>query len=241
MSTFLLVHGGWHGGWCWRKVTALLRNAGHEVFAPTLTGLGERAHRQSPDVGLETHVQDVLGVLKYEDLRDIVLVGHSYGGMVIAGAAERADDRLAHLVFLDAFVPTDGTSLWDLLPDDAARERFETLAQTQGDGWRIPLPWESALRNWGVTSDDDLRWMVPRLTPHPLKTMQDRLPPTRTADRLPRTFIHCQYKPVGDAFSRFAEAARAEGSGWRHHELDTGHDAMVTMPDELSELLVAIA
>jgi pimeloyl-ACP methyl ester carboxylesterase len=240
MSTVLLVHGGWHGGWCWRKVTARLRQAGHEVFAPTLTGLGERVHLLSPEIGLETHVQDVVGVLEYEDLRNVVLVGHSYGGMVIAGAAERAADRVAHLVFLDAFVPIDGTSLWDLLPDSASRERFETLARMQGDGWRIPLPWESALRNWGVTAADDLRWMMPRLTPHPLKTMQDRLPSTQVAARLPCTFIHCSYKPVGDAFGRFAEAARAGGSGWRHHQLDTGHDAMVTMPDELTELLVGV-
>jgi pimeloyl-ACP methyl ester carboxylesterase len=222
-------------------VAAQLRSAGHDGLTPTLTGLGERAHLASPDIGLMTHVQDVRGILEYEDLGDVVLVGHSYGGMVISGAAERAADRIAHLVYLDAFVPDDGSCLWDLLPDSASRERFETLARTEGDGWQIPLPWESALRNWGVTSDADLRWMVPRMTPHPLKTLRDRLPSARAARQLPRSYIHCRYKPAGDAFRYFSETAKAEGSGWRLHQLDGGHDVMVTMPVALSELLVGVA
>src|SRR5713101_4428932 len=111
MATFVLVQGGWVGGWYWKRVTPLLSAAGHEVFAPTLTGLGERAHLAAPDIGLETHIQDVLGVLTYEDLSNVVLVGHSYGGMVITGVAERAPERLAHLVYFDAFVPTDGQAL----------------------------------------------------------------------------------------------------------------------------------
>jgi pimeloyl-ACP methyl ester carboxylesterase len=210
MTTFLLIHGGWHGGWCWKKVTAHLRAAGHEVFTPTLTGLGERAHLATPQIGLETHLQDVLGVLEHEDLREVVLVGHSYGGMVIAGVAARAPERLRHLAYLDAFVPEVGQSLWDLLTDPAARERFEGLARTEGDGWRIPLPWEPALRNWGVADEADLRWMIPRMSPHPIKTLRDLLPSVQTTGNLPRTYIHCLYKPVGDAFQGFAATARAD-------------------------------
>ena len=240
MTMFLLVHGGWHGGWCWRKVATRLRGAGHEVFAPTLTGLGDRAHLASPQIGLATHVEDVLGVLEYEDLRDVVLVGHSYGGMVISGVAERASERLAHLAYLDAFVPEDGQALWDLLPV-AMRERFQELARAEGDGWQIPLPWEGALKNWGVSDEADLRWMVPRMTAHPMTTMRDPLPSARAASRLPRSYLHCLYKPVGDAFAGYAAAARADPDRWRFRQLDTGHDAMVTMPAELTEVLLELA
>ena len=111
MATFVLVHGGWAGGWQWREVASLLRAAGHDVFTPTLTGLGERVHLASPDVGLDTHIQDILMVLEYEELRDVILVGYSYSGMVITGVAERAPERLAHLVYLDAYVPRELTSL----------------------------------------------------------------------------------------------------------------------------------
>ncbi|MBV9253581.1 MAG: alpha/beta fold hydrolase, partial [Actinobacteria bacterium] len=118
MATFVLVHGAWHGGWCWRKLTPLLRAAGHEVFTPTLTGLGERSHLGHPDVGLATHVGDVAQVLWYEDLSNVVLVGHSYGGLVIGGVADQAPGRLKHLVYLDAFVPEHGRSMLDLGPPE---------------------------------------------------------------------------------------------------------------------------
>src|SRR5687768_18076653 len=119
MATFVLVHGAFVGGWCWRWVAPYLRGAGHDVYCPTLTGSGERVHLASPRVDLATHVEDVVNVLHYEDLRGVVLVGHSYGGMVITGAAERVSERLARLVYLDAFVPQDGQALADLLPPDA--------------------------------------------------------------------------------------------------------------------------
>ena len=137
MAMFLLIHGAWHGGWCWKKVTPLLRAAGHEVCTPTLTGLGERAHLLSAEVTLDTHVQDVVGVLEYEDLRDVVLVGHSYGGMVITGVVDRAADRLAHLVYLDAFVPQDGQALADLV-DSTLYTTLEEQARAEGEGWRVP-------------------------------------------------------------------------------------------------------
>src|SRR5207248_5461012 len=123
MTTFVLVHGAWHGGWCWRKLTPLLREKGHDVFTPTLTGLGERVHLAGPEVGLGVHVQDVASVIEYENLHDVVLVGHSYGGMVIAGVAGRLPERLAHLVYLDAYAPEDGQAMTDLVPP----ERLESM------------------------------------------------------------------------------------------------------------------
>jgi pimeloyl-ACP methyl ester carboxylesterase len=232
MATFVLVHGGWHGAWYWARLTPLLREAGHDVLAPTLTGLGERAHLVSPAVDLTTHVQDIVDVLEYEDLDHVVLVGHSYGGMVITGVAERASERLAQLVYLDAFVPGDGQSALELLPPER-RAQFEAAER---DGL-IPLDWRAALAGWGVSDEADLRWMIPRMTAQPLASLRQPIASTAAARRLPRTFIHCRIKPAGDSFRPFAEQARSEG--WPVHELDAGHDAMVTMPRELAELLLA--
>ena len=149
MATFVLVHGAWHGGWCWRKLTPLLRAAGQEVFTPTLTGLGERAHLGSPDVGLGTHVRDVAQVLWYEDLADVVLVGHSYGGLVIGGVADQVPERLRHLVYLDAFVPEHGQSMLDLGPPER-RPAMQARVAAEGDGWQLPslqpVPWEQFVR-----------------------------------------------------------------------------------------------
>lgn len=137
MATFVIVHGAWSGGHAWRKVRPLLRAAGHEVFTPALTGLGERAHLANPDVDLDTHLGDVVGVLEYEDLHQVVLVGHSYGGVVITGVADRLASRLAELVYLDAEVPEDGQSEYDLLPPDE-RATYEEMARASEGGWRIP-------------------------------------------------------------------------------------------------------
>src|SRR5512145_1133775 len=137
MATFLICHGAWSAGWAWKKVRPLLRAAGHEVFTPSYTGLGERAHQASRAINLETHVADVLGVIDCEDLRDIVLVGHSYGGMVATGVADRVRDRIARLVYLDAFVPGHGQSLFDMLPRQE-RARRQEEANARGDGWLVP-------------------------------------------------------------------------------------------------------
>lgn len=236
MTNFLLVHGAWHGGWCWRRVTRILRAAGHEVFAPTLTGLGEREHLMSADVGLDTHIKDVLGVLEYEDLRDVVLVRHSYGGMVIAGVAEKAATCLAHLVYLDAFVPDDGKSLADYQPPEILA-MFHEKANTEGEGYKLPsFPAEV----FGVTNEDDLAWVKPRLSPHPFKTKLDAVRLTNPkAAQIPRTYIYCNNPAVGP-FGQFAERLQAD-EAWQYLELATGHDAMITEPEMLSELLLEIA
>jgi pimeloyl-ACP methyl ester carboxylesterase len=238
MATFLLVHGAWHGGWCWRRVVPHLRASGHEVFTPTLTGLGERAHLLVPEVGLDTHVKDVLGVIEYEDLNEVVLVGHSYAGMVITSVAEAAPDRLAHLVYLDAWVPTDGQATFDLMPSET-RDSLREAARVSGGG--VSMPPIFPLEVFGITDEADARWVGSKLVSHPLKSYED---PAKLASgaarRLPRTYISCTGNPaLGAVFRPYAEQARTD-EGWRHRELATGHDAMVTMPRELSNLLVEV-
>jgi pimeloyl-ACP methyl ester carboxylesterase len=231
MATFVLVHGAWHGGWCWQRVTSLLRAAGHEVYTPTLTGLGERAHLLSSDVGLDTHVEDVRGALKYEDLRDVILVGHSYGGVVITGVAGVAAERIGRLVYLDAFIPVHGQSLLDLLPPDR-RSMFESQFV---DGWRIP---PQPLERFGVTDEADYAWARPKLGDQPLKTFTQPVhDPGDAAPRLPRTYIWAAAYP---GFAVFAERTRADPA-WHYREIATGHDAMITKPREVADLLLETA
>jgi pimeloyl-ACP methyl ester carboxylesterase len=157
MATYVLVHGGAHGGWCYRYVATILRSAGHDVHTPTLTGLGERAHLLDPGIDLDTHITDVVAVLHYEDLRDVILVGHSYGGMVITGVADRALDRISHLVYLDAATPVNGESLAELAAPlmNAARRQARVV-----DGVELVLyPGTEPLPNYGVTDPDDIAWM----------------------------------------------------------------------------------
>ncbi|MEN3269746.1 alpha/beta fold hydrolase [Pseudonocardia sp.] len=231
MTTFVLVHGGWHGGWSWRRVAPLLRAEGHEVHAPTLTGLGDRFHLARPDTGLAMHVEDVITVLELDDLRDVVLVGHSYSGVVITGVAQRCGERIGELVYLDAFVPQPGQALLDLVRPE--RRDFYLSAGDEAGGI-MPDP-ETAMDGWAVTDPADRAWVRPRLRPQPVRAMSDPLPPQPVPD-LPRSYIHCTVKPGTDTFTGFAATAREDPS-WRFDELATGHDAMVTAPAELAALL----
>jgi pimeloyl-ACP methyl ester carboxylesterase len=232
LATFVLVHGAWHGGWCWKRVTPLLRAAGHEVYAPTLTGLGERAHLLSRDVNLDTHIADIVNILDYEELTDVILVGHSYAGIVIAGVAAKRPERLAHLVYLDAFVASDGQCLLDLhTPESTTAIQARVLAE--GEGWRLP-PAPGA--RFGVADEIDGAWLASRLGPQPYATFTQPLclgaaPPPAA------TYILCT-EPGG--FRRHAERVR-DAPGWRYRELATGHDAMVTQPRELTDLLLEVA
>jgi pimeloyl-ACP methyl ester carboxylesterase len=233
MAIFVLVHGAWHGGWCWRRVAPFLRAAGHEVLTPTLTGLGERSHLASSAIDLNTHVQDVVNVLEFEDLRNVILVGHSYGGMVITGVSERAADRLRHVVYLDAFVPRHGQALLDLIATPS-RETIQQQAQA-ARGMMPPFP----VARYGVFEPEDVRWVEARLVPHPFKTMSTPVTLENPAAlALPKTYVYCNNPAMG-FFEAFAERTRA-AQGWRYRELATGHDAMVTMPRELTSLLVEL-
>jgi pimeloyl-ACP methyl ester carboxylesterase len=231
VTVFVLVHGGWHGGWCWRRLLPLLRAGGREAHAPTLTGLGDRAHLAAPGVGLATHIEDVVALLAMEDLSEVVLVGHSSGGVVITGVAQRVPDRIAELVYLDAFVAQPGQSLLDLLP--APRREF-FLSQVVDD--RIVLDWDAAMDGWAVRDEVDRAWLRERLQPHPVGGLADPLPPDPVPD-LPRRFVHCTDKPGPDSFAGFAAEARADPA-WRFAELDAGHDAMITAPDRVAGVLL---
>ena len=175
--TYVLIHPAWFGGWCWKKLTPLLRAQGHEVFTPTLTGLGERGHLARPEIGLEIHVRDIINVIEYEDLRNVILIGNSSGGMVITGVADHMPERIAHMVFLDAFVPTDGQSMLDVIPPDR-RPALEAFVQKEGDGWLLPRfappPWEKLVtETWQMTEKADLDWILPRLCPTPFGHFKD--------------------------------------------------------------------
>jgi pimeloyl-ACP methyl ester carboxylesterase len=232
MSSFVLVHGGWEGGWCWSALARLLREQGYEVYCPTLTGLGERAHLISRNVDLETHIADVLGVLRYEDLRNVTLVGHSYGGMVITGVADRAAERIGALIYLDAFLPENGQSLFDLtLPE--RRAMFEKRAAEGGEGWKIP-PLPSVA--WHVTDSTHAALLESRSVAHPLATMAQKLSLSGNHLKVPKKcyVLATGYSP--SAFPRFA--ARARELGWPVEELPTHHFTMLSMPGETAEILV---
>ncbi|MDE3076178.1 MAG: alpha/beta hydrolase [Chloroflexota bacterium] len=232
MATFVLVHGAWHGGWCWRKVVPLLRAERHEVLTPTLTGLGERAHLASADVSLSTHIQDVANVLEWEGLRNVVLAGHSYGGMVITGVADRAADRVGHLVYLDAFVPLPGESLHDLVGERAAARQRESAE----GGWKVP----PISGSFGVTDSGDLEWMRGRLVPQPLLTLTNKVVYGAPLEqgRFDRTYIWA--RAPGSTFEATAARLR-ENPSWRYRELESGHDAMIIEPVRLAELLLEAA
>jgi pimeloyl-ACP methyl ester carboxylesterase len=182
------------------------------------------------------HIQDIVNLLESEDLRDVVLTGHSYGGMVITGVAERASERLSHLVYLDAFVPQDGEASIGYLPEDRRTGMIEG-ARAGGDGWQVPAP---PLGRFGVEDAEDLRWSEPRIVPQPLKTFTQPIAlPEHEAETLPRTYVWCKGGYTAGSFAPFAERARG-GSGWRYHELETGHDAMITAPNDVARILAEL-
>jgi pimeloyl-ACP methyl ester carboxylesterase len=244
MATFVLVHGAFGGGWEWKKLAALLAADGHEVLAPTLTGLADRAHLATPDLGLEAHVQDIVAVLEFEDLRDAILVGYSYSGMVTTGVADRAADRIAHLVYLDAHAPRDGESLIDISPP-GRRAALEEAARAGGDGWRIPPPSVEGLlplAEQGRFPASDVSWFGARLRPQPLRTFLDPVRLTNPAALVPpRTYIFCAEADPGFVQSHLRSAERAKAAGWPYHELPTGHVSVLFEPRGLADLLLALA
>jgi pimeloyl-ACP methyl ester carboxylesterase len=233
MTAFLLVPGAWLGGWCWRDVAPRLEAGGDAVIAATLTGLGERAHLLRPDIGLDTHVADIIGLLHHQDLTDVTLVGHSYGGTVITAVAERVPDRIRRLVYLDAAVPRDGESNNDAIgPERAAALRSQ--ADSHGDGWRVPPP-----ASVGEGLPDMLRcWVTDRLTPHPLRPFDEPVSVrSRAAAALPRAFIRTSTQSA--LYSELMERARK--AGWSCRDLECGHYPMFTQPQRLAAALAELA
>ena len=227
-KTFLVCHGAWSGGWSWKKMFPLMQAAGYRLVVPTYTGLGEREHLANPSIDLETHIRDILSVIKFEDLSDIVLLGHSYGGMVATGVADRARDRVQQLIYLDAFVPRSGQSLLDL--NEVARPTMEALAKS-GDSWRVPPNPTSP-----DTAEEDLEWLTKRRVAMPIKCFQMGLKLTNGEPDMPRSYIYATRITPADTFGQFAARARSEG-GWRYFEIDASHSPNVTAPDRLMKLL----
>jgi pimeloyl-ACP methyl ester carboxylesterase len=210
----------------------LMQAAGHRLLTPTYTGLGERAHLANPDVDLETHIRDILSVIKYEDLKDVVLLGHSYGGMVATGVADRARDSIDRMIYLDAFVPRDGQSLFDL--NESGRQPMRDAARA-GDGWRVP-PNPSP----PDMSQADLDWQAPRRAHMPIKCFESKLRLQHGETRLPRSYIYCSRKdPAADPFAQFASRLKSD-SAWRYFEMDASHSPNVTAPKELMAVLQEI-
>ena len=228
-KTILVCHGAWSGGWSWKKMFPLMQAAGYRLLVPTYTGLGDREHLAHPAIDLEAHIQDILSVIKFEDLNGFVLLGHSYGGMVATGVADRARDRISRLVYLDAFVPMDGQCLLDFLPE-SERQRMRDGAKS-GDGWRVPpnpTPQD--------TSPKDVEWLSPRRVHMPIKCFETKLGLEHGELTLPRSYVYATRAAPLDVFGPFARRAKDE-RGWRYFEIDASHSPHVTAPDALMNVL----
>lgn len=217
MATFVLVHGGWGGGWEWTPVANALWERGHEVFTPTLTGLGERAHIRASEVTLSDHIDDVQAVVRFEELGDVILCGHSYGGMVVTGVADRMPEHIRLLVHLDAFAPRDGESMREITPPGFV-EALLDVAQERGDG-RAPIP-DELLPSAGEEDETAARY-VARLQPQSTKTFTEAVRLSGNVDRVPRAFVRCTGY-AGSVMDPFVTRARSEG--WLYRELETEHD-----------------
>lgn len=223
MTTYVIVHGSWAGGWYFGDTARLMREEGHEVYTPTLTGISERVHLAHPDVNLETHIQDIVNVLEYEDLQDVVLVGYSYGGMVVTGAAQHVPQRIRQLIYLDAMVPEDGQSVADIFPDIVAY--FVDVAEKVGDGWQIP--------------HDPPH---PRKTPHPLKTLTQPVKLNNPeAAKIPRAYIWFTQNSFPFAPQLAEMATKAKADGWAYRELAVDHTAPETHANDMAKILLEFA
>lgn len=235
-APIVLVHGAWQGGWCWRRVIERLRGTDHAVFAPTLTGLGERSHLAGPHVGLTTHIADVVGLIEAEELDGVILCGHSYGGMVVTGVADRLLGRIAALVYLDAFVPEDGDSMLTIQGPERAARLLQGV-QESGEEWRIkPLP----ASYFAVGDAADAAWIDRRSVDQPIGTFAEPLTLTGAWQKVPQlTYIRAAGHKNGP-FGRYAEKF-ARDPRWRYHEVPCGHSVMIDMPDALAALLLDTA
>lgn len=235
MSTFVLVHGAFHGGWCWRLVAEELRRAGHAVFTPTLTGLGERRRSLSPAIDLEHWVADIVDVIECEELVDVVLVGHSFGGMVISGVADRIEARLSSLVFLDAGIAESGRPVAADLPAEVWALRAREVVDVAGVPCFAPPP----AGYFGVTDVTLAGWLARRLTPMPTRVYETAIRlQNPVGNGLPATFVHCT-RPALPVVAR--SAIKAKSVGWHCLELATGHDAMLLEPVRVTSILADAA
>jgi pimeloyl-ACP methyl ester carboxylesterase len=235
-KTYVLVHGAWHGGWCWQRVSDALRAVGHRVVTPTCTGVGERHHLLSKEITLDIFIKDIVNVIEFEELSDVILVGHSFGGIVISGVADATPRKLRHLVYLDSAIALPGQNAFSVFPAEVVAARKKEAEDTSG-GLSIPVP---PLSNFGVTAERDFEWLKRRVTPHPLRTYTSPLNiKGPVGNNLPCTYVACT-KP----YYPYAEATRnwvKQQKGWKWLEIATGHDAMIASPHEVARLLMEVA
>ena len=232
MATFVLVHGAWHGAWCWRRVEKLLRAKGHDVFVPTLTGVADRAHLMSANIDVNTHIADVVNLVKWEGLKDIVLVGHSYGGVVISGIAEKIEKSISSIVFLDAFLPENGQRMTDLTV--AQTRDLIDAAQAKGDLGVAPRSAASFNVN-----EKDRAWADAQCTPQPIRTLTQIVSLTGARDRIAKkSYIRAAGYP-NEPFD--LAKAKATKNGWRVYDCNCGHDVMLDMPERLADILMEVA
>jgi pimeloyl-ACP methyl ester carboxylesterase len=232
-KTFVLVHGAWHGAWCWRRVSDLLEKKGHKVFVPTMMGLGACSHIPSKDVNLTTHITDIVNVIKWEDLSGFVLVGHSYGGYIISGVAEQLADKIASIVFLDAFVPENGESL----AAGASQPVKDAIAAAQGRGEFSLKPVPAAVFR---VNEKDRAWVDAKCTPQPIATLTDKIALTGARDKVAKkAYIRAKGYP-SVPFDVMLAKYKANAA-WKTFEMTAGHDAMVDQPQELTDLLIQVA
>ncbi len=234
MSTYVLVHGAWRGSWIWKRVRKALQAHGHEVFTPTLTGVGERSHLLSPQVNLETHIADVMNLIRGEELCDVVLCGHSYGGCVVSSVADRIPEKIGALVYVDAFVPENGQSLHDTLPPEARNEQLDA-ARKVGEGWKTPAIPAQAFN----VNSRDRDWVDRQSTSHPLACFQQPVRLTGAMNRIGDItyIIATGWSP--SPFPQFYDKAKARG--WKTLTLACGHDVMLDQPEELTQELLPIS
>ncbi|WP_454651195.1 alpha/beta fold hydrolase [Bradyrhizobium liaoningense] len=231
-KTFVLVHGSWHGGWCWRRVADLLEAGGHKVFAPTLTGLGERAHLISPSVNATTHIEDVANVIVWENLDDVVLVGHSYAGLVISGVADRLANKISRIVYLDAFMLEDGESI-----AEKASGNTRVIINKAIETHQLTLnPPPSSL--FGV-ADQDRAWVESKLTPHPTASFAEKVANKGGREKIAKKVYMRAKRYQSPTFDGYFERAKAN-PGWSTLELDSGHDVMLIQPQELAKQLLEV-
>lgn len=242
MATFVLVHGGGHGGWCYRFVAKRLREQGHDVYTPTLTGLSDRSHLLSADIDLDLHIQDVVNLLAFEELSDVILVGHSYGGMVITGTADRASERIANIVYLDAAYPFDGQSLADVAEEMMTAAYQEVQIVDGVEVVLVPGCYPMTENDYyGVTDPALIEWMRPKLSAHPWKCFSQKLQLHNEAAMraIPVSFVVTEIQR-DTLTEEHKEGLRALTQG-RYWEIETGHDLMISAPEETAEVLLKVA
>lgn len=227
----VLVHGAWHGAWCWKKLLPLLREIGFRVYTPTQTGVGERRSEQTKVNSVEIFIQDISDFLTAQDLHDVILVGHSFAGISISGVADRMPERIRHLVYLDALLLQSGQKVFDIIPPEMAAARRELAMQTS-DGVSLPVPDPAVL---GVTDEVDAKWVKENCTPHPLSTYETTLHLDHPlGNGLPATYIAVTPHYLATTSSRDYARSRSD---WKYMEIEAGHDAMVTSPEKLQSVL----